>query len=327
MVDSLGKWALSFLMTRIFYTTDVHGSDIIFRKFVNAGKFYKADIVILDGDLTGKAIVPIVEKNNKSYEATFLDEEYTVKESEIKDIEARINNLGFYSLLISEDDLKNLQENPRKVEGLFRDMMVERMEKWVSLIEQHLKDSEIKCYILPGNDDRFEIDKELEDSDYIINPEGEVVDLDGEHEMISTGWSNPTPWDTPREEDEKALEKRINAMALKVQDMDKCIFNLHCPPYNTGIDMAPQLDKNLKQVVKAGEVIMIPVGSKAVKRAIEKYQPLLGIHGHIHESKGARKVGRTLCLNPGSEYQQWTLRGVIINLDEKSIKSTLFTSG
>jgi Icc-related predicted phosphoesterase len=145
--------------------------------------------------------------------------------------------------------------------------------------------------------------------------------------MISTGWSNPTPWDTPREESEEALEKRIQAMATKVEDIKNCVFNLHCPPHDTGIDVAPQLDENLAQVVKGGELVMIPVGSKAVKSTIEQHQPLVGIHGHIHESKGTRKVGRTLCMNPGSEYQQGTLKGVVLNLDQKGLKSTMFTTG
>jgi hypothetical protein len=314
-------------MKRIFYTTDVHGSEVVFRKFVNAGKFYKADIVILDGDLTGKAIVPIINKGDKLFEADVLSERHIVKEGELKDLETRISNLGFYPLIVSEDELEGLKEDSKKVDELFRDMMVRRLREWVSLIEQNLKNSKIDCYVLPGNDDRFEIDKVLEMSDYIVNPEGKVFELDGIHEMISSGWSNPTPWNTPREESEENLERRIEDMISNVKNVKNCIFNLHCPPYDTGIDMAPQLDENLRQVVKAGELIMIPVGSKAVRRIIERHQPLIGLHGHIHESKGARKVGRTLCVNPGSEYQQGTLKGVIVNLDEKGVKSTMFTSG
>ena len=47
---------------------------------------------------------------------------------------------------------------------------------------------------------------------------------------------------------------------------------------------------------------MIHAGSTAVRASIEKHQPLVGLHGHIHESKGFVTLGRTLCLNPGSEY-------------------------
>jgi Icc-related predicted phosphoesterase len=315
------------LITRLFYTTDVHGSDIVFRKFVNAGKFYKANVVFLDGDLTGKAIVPIVKRQGGMYESTFLGEKYSVQENEVGRIESKVTNLGFYPLRTDEDQLKRLQETPEKVDDLFRDTMIKQMRRWIQMIEQNLKGSRIRCYVLPGNDDRLEIDKAIEESELVENPEGRVVVLDAAHEMISTGWSNPTPWDTPREESEEALGKRIEDMASKVRNMRNCIFNLHCPPYDTGIDTAPMLDSDLRQVVKNGQVVLVPVGSKSVRNAIEKHQPLLGLHGHIHESKGTHRIGQTLCINPGSEYQQGMLKGVIVNIDEQGVKSTMFTSG
>jgi Icc-related predicted phosphoesterase len=315
------------LITRLFYTTDVHGSDIVFRQFVNAGKFYKANVVFLDGDLTGKAIVPIVKRQGGMYESTFLGEKYSVQENEVGRIESKVTNLGFYPLRTDEDQLKRLQETPEKVDDLFRDTMIKQMRRWIQMIEQNLKGSRIRCYVLPGNDDRLEIDKAIEESELVENPEGRVVVLDAAHEMISTGWSNPTPWDTPREESEEALGRRIENMASKVRNMRNCIFNLHCPPYDTGIDTAPMLDSDLRQVVKNGQVVSVPVGSKSVRNAIEKHQPLLGLHGHIHESKGTHRIGQTLCINPGSEYQQGMLKGVIVNIDEQGVKSTMFTSG
>ncbi len=45
---------------RVFFATDIHGSDVCWRKFLNAGKFHKADVLIMGGDMTGKAMVPIV---------------------------------------------------------------------------------------------------------------------------------------------------------------------------------------------------------------------------------------------------------------------------
>jgi len=316
------------MMTRIFYATDIHGSDIVFRKFVSAGKFYKADTVILDGDLTGKAVVPIVKKSDNTFETTIFETKYTATSlEEVKKLEGRIANLGFYPYLTDEKEVEELRADPKRVYELFSNLMVKTMEHWVELIEQNLKGTGIKCFVCPGNDDRFEIDKALLKSDYIVNPEGKVLNVDDHHEMISTGYSNPTPWNTPREESEEALRIRIDAMASRVENMQNCIFNLHCPPYDSGIDLAPQLNENFRQVVKAGEVIMIPVGSKAVRASIEKHQPLLGLHGHIHESKGARKIDRTLCLNPGTEYQQGILKGIIVNLDKRGLKSYFFTSG
>lgn len=316
--------------TRIFCTTDVHGSDVVFRKFVNAGKFYKADIVILNGDLTGKAIIPIVEKAPNTFEAVILGSKQDVRGmDELKNLESKIANLGFYPYLTNEPGLEELRVNPTYVSELFKHFMIKTMERWIDLLEQHLKGTGIKCFMLPGNDDALDIDEPIERSDFVINPEGKVIDLDGTHEMISTGYSNPTPWDTPREESEAALRNRIEAMIYRVKNTQECVFNLHPPPFDSGLDEAPQLDKNLKQVSSVGEVVMSAVGSTAVREAIEAHQPLISLHGHIHESKGARKIGQTLCLNPGSEYQSGVLKGILFNLDrnEKKLKSHLFTSG
>lgn len=313
--------------TRIYCTTDVHGSDVVFRKFVNAGNFYKANVVILNGDLTGKAIVPIVEKSSNTYEATILGITQNAQgANELKNLETKIANMGFYPYNTDKQGLEELSADSNKVSELFMHLMLKTMEQWVNLLEQKLMDSGIKCFILPGNDDAPEIDEPIQASEYIINPEGKVVNLDGKHEMISSGYSNPTPWDTPREESEEDLRKRIEAMTSQVENLQNCIFNLHAPPFDSGLDEAPQLDKQLKQVSSVG-IVMSSVGSTAVRESIEAHQPLLGLHGHIHESKGARKIGRTLCLNPGSEYQSGVLKGVLLNLDGKKLKSHLFTSG
>jgi hypothetical protein len=72
---------------------------------------------------------------------------------------------------------------------------------------------------------------------------------------------------------------------------------------------------------------MAQVGSTAVAEMIEKYQPLLGLHGHIHEATGKRQIGRTLCVNPGSNYTEGILNGFILTLDDKKIKGAIFTSG
>jgi len=302
----------------------------VFRKFVNAGKFYKADIVILNGDLTGKAIIPIVEKAPNTFEANILGSKQDAKGmNELKNLESKVANLGFYPYLTDEQGLDALRANPTKVSDLFKYFMIKTMERWIDLLEQHLKGSGIKCFIQPGNDDAHDIDEPILRSDFVINPEGKVIDLDGTHEMISTGYSNPTPWDTPREESEVALRNRIESMVSRVENTQTCVFNLHAPPFDSGLDEAPQLDKNLKQVSSVGEVVMTSVGSTAVREAIEAHQPLVSLHGHIHESKGARKIGQTRCLNPGSEYQSGVLKGVILNLDrkKKELKSHLFTSG
>jgi Icc-related predicted phosphoesterase len=70
-----------------------------------------------------------------------------------------------------------------------------------------------------------------------------------------------------------------------------------------------------------------PVGSTAVRDAIERYQPALSLHGHIHEARGVHWLGRTLALNPGSEYAEGTMKGAIVNLEPTRVKGYLLISG
>ena len=311
--------------TRLFFTTDVHGSEKTFRKFVSAGKFYKADVLILGGDLTGKLIIPIVKQPDGMYAATFLGEERVVKnEKELQDLEALIRFSGFYPYRTNPDEVRELSCDEVKMDELFGRLITESMGRWIRLCEEHLSGSGIKCFIQGGNDDRREVSEILDNSDYVANPEGRVVWIDEYHEMISTGCANITPFDCPGDIPEGELAKKIDVMASKVEDMKNCIFNFHCPPCGCGLDLAPKLDKTLKPVVPPED---IPAGSTAVLKAVERYQPLLGLHGHIHESRGTVRIGRTLCINPGSEYGEGILRGVIINLKKNDVASYLLTSG
>ena len=205
--------------------------------------------------------------------------------------------------------------------------MVERVREWVALAEERLGKTSVKCYISPGNDDVFEVDPALSSSKYVVNPKERVVEIDGEHEMITLGTTNHTPWNSPREVDEDVLAKKISGMADQVRNMKSAVFNIHVPPIDTPIDKAPRIDENLKIVVKAGNVEMISAGSTACRAAIAKYQPMLGLHGHIHESRGIVKLGRTMCANPGSEYAEGILRGFLTDLEGDRIKTHLLTSG
>ena len=205
--------------------------------------------------------------------------------------------------------------------------MTETLRRWVGLAEERLKGKGVKVYMTGGNDDRPEVEEVLKSSTYVIDPEGEVVTLDDGREMLSSGWSNPTPWKTPRECSEEQIAAKLDAMISKVQKMETCIFNLHVPPYDSGLDTCPKLDETLKPVYAGSEIIMMSAGSTAVRTAIEKNQPAVGLHGHIHESRGFVKIGRTLCLNPGSEYTEGILRGVIVELEGKDVRNYLLTVG
>lgn len=313
--------------TKIFFATDVHGSDKCFRKFLAAGNFYGADIIILSGDLTGKLMIPLVEMEDGCYKVDWPSPKVIKPGEELRKIESTIRDAGYYPYITNHQEITELGAEPSKQDVLFNRLMLERMREWCNLADEYLNGKKITCYISPGNDDSFEIDTILNESKRILNPDEKVVNVDGLHEMMTLGYSNVTPWKLPRDIPEAELTSKIEALVSQVKDVKNSIFNIHVPPYDSGLDNAPELDESFKMKSSAGAPSIIPVGSTAVRAAIEKHQPILGLHGHIHESKAAVKIGRTLCINAGSEYGEGILRGALLVLNDGGVKNYQFTSG
>jgi len=302
---------------KIFFATDIHGSEMCWRKFLNAAAFYKADMVILGGDVTGKVMIPIVAYNGY-WQVTVRGETHRIENREaLANIEAQIRNRGSYPAIVSPDELQHLSEEEGEVDRRFSVEMMHSLDRWLDMADGKLRGGQIGCILNGGNDDIFEIDEMIESSPCVTFAEGKVLDLGG-FSMVSMGWTNPTPWDTFREAPEDELAAKIETVAEHVPDMGRAIFNFHAPPYGTGLDEAPALDDTLRPI--HGGAVMKPVGSKAVRDSINKHQPLLSVHGHIHESRGVKKMGRTLAINPGSVYGDGVLQGAVIELDPKKAK-------
>ena len=311
-------------MPKVFFATDLHGSETCWKKFLNAAKFYGAEVLICGGDMTGKAIVPVVSENGH-FSVALGGERQTVPAEQVAEVEANIRRKGYYPLRMSVERLQELDQDPGKRAECFQEVMLDGVDRWMKMASEKLRGSGVRCFVCPGNDDEMDVDEVVRRSDFVELGEGRMVDIDG-FSMISTGWSNPTPWKTHREDSEDKLRERIEAMATQIPDPSRAIFNLHCPPYQSGLDEAPAIDADLK-LLHGGRALR-PVGSTAVREAIEKHQPLLSLHGHIHESKGAIKIGKTLAINPGSAYEEGMLMGAIIQLDaKKGIKSYQLVNG
>lgn len=315
----------------IFFVTDVHGSERTFRKFLSAGETYEADVVMCCGDITGKMVVPIVKGSDGVYiSKLFGQEQRSTTEQELTKLEETISNSGYYPHRTDEDGKKQLQEDPKKIDELFRKLMFERLQRWMKLAEDKYRDTGIKCIMTAGNDDLPEIEPILSSSDLVINSEHKVIRLDENHEMVTIGEVNITPWKCPRDVSEEQLRGLIDELAAKTENLQNSIFNLHAPPIGSTLDTAYKLDSSVdppRVVTQAGQPVTTGVGSVAVREAIEKYQPLLGLHGHIHESRSIANLGRTMCINPGSEYSEGILRGVIVNLSKDKVLSYQLTSG
>ena len=309
--------------TRLYYCCDIHASNVCFRKILNATKLdlYKANVVIVGGDLTGKRIVPIAEQNDGSYTCDFLEKTHIMKSpEELADMKKLIGDSGFYPYLTVPEKVAELRTNRTKFDALINELILERMREWMQLADERLAGLNVQFYMLAGNDDDPRCGEIIRSSTCVKNPEGQVVSIDNAHEMISSGASNSTPWKTPGEFSEEELETMFEKMISTVKNPRNLILNLHVPPYDSGLDVAPKLNEQLQPVLVGGEFLHIPVGSTAVLKIIQKYQPKLGLFGHIHESGGDVFIGKTLCINPGSEYSEGILRGYVVDLDDKHIK-------
>ena len=313
--------------TRIYYASDVHGSNRCFRKFLNAAKFYQANVLVMGGDILGKAIAFLEEVGSGVYATEEHGHQVILRtEAEVLAFEQRASDRGLYSYRCHAGEPQVLR-NAGEIELLFTRLMRERLMQWLNLADERLAGTGVRCFMMGGNDDPPGVLEVLSEGDVVCNPEDHAVLLDEASEMISFGWSNPTPWHTPRECSEEELGKRIDALMAQVKHPESLVMNLHVPPFQSGLDDAPELDASLKVQTSLGQTRFKPVGSTAVRASIERYQPLLGLHGHVHEAHASCKIGRTVCINPGSDYSEGVLHGVLVTLNKGKLKGYQMVSG
>jgi len=315
---------------RLYTCSDIHASERAWRKLINSirANVYKVDAVLIAGDLTGKALVPIVEDPAGTWTASLLGARRTARtEAELVDVERSIADVGYYGVRVSAADHAAMEQDPSLVTRHFHEQIGRRVRDWMALAAERLDGSKIPLYLMPGNDDDFEIDPILAESTYAQNVNEQVIELTPWHQLVSMGWSSPTPWSTPRELPEEEFLDRLSGLMQGVRDTRKTVMMTHVPPYDSGLDTAPLLSPDLRPTVSAGDLLRGPVGSTGVRRAIESFKPMLGVHGHIHESGGERRVGDTLCVNAGSEANHGVLRGYLIDLTADGVERTLRVEG
>ncbi len=310
---------------RIFYCCDIHGSEMTFRKLLKAPEIYKLKTVVLAGDLSGKGFSLVEHDGNGNYKTEIYGEPWTASGNEqFAALERKMTTLGFYYVVGTKPELQTLADSIEKRQEEYDRLAAQRMSDWVRRMEEKFKPEGVKILVCAGNDDGHNIRDTLKGSDYVVDAEDGISTLTEHNEMLSDGHSTPTPWKTPREVTEEEFTRILDDKMAKVQNPESCVFNIHVPPKDSTIDSVTDIDpKTLKRDLRH----IKGAGSAAVRSAIERYQPMLGLHGHIHESRGEFKLGRTLCLNPGSEYAEGLLRGVIVALDKSKVKGYQFTSG
>jgi Icc-related predicted phosphoesterase len=304
----------------IFFATDIHGSNLCFRKVLAAPAFYHADVVILGGDLTGKMIVPLLQ-TARGWEARYASTVVPLEtESAVLDFERSVSDAGYYPFRSTANQISG--EDPTWSEHVFREQVIARLESW-----DELANGRFHIYVAPGNDDEIYIDEVLSSSKSFVNAESKDIDLPGGYGLFSTGWANITPWHTARELDEVALLDHLKKVLRGVQETDRAIFNIHVPPKDSGLDSCYEVNERHEVVTELGQPKLIGGGSTAVRDVLTQMQPLVSLHGHIHESRGMARIGRTVAVNPGSEYSEGILRGVLIKLRGSRVEEYQFTSG
>ena len=315
--------------TTLFFATDVHGSETCFRKFVAAARFYGADLLVLGGDLTGKLVVPLVAQPDGRWRAWVHGRERLLDEAGAAELERQARVAGSYTRRMDPDEHARLEADPGAVEALFAELMTETLVRWLRYADEKLDGSGVRILTAPGNDDPFMVDDVLREhgGGRVVLAEGEIVEVAPGHELLTTGWTNKTPWNTPREYPEEAIAERLEHLAGGLANPAGAIFNLHVPPHDSRLDTAPLLGQDLKVKTSMGGEVTAPVGSTAVRDALERHQPLLSLHGHIHESGGVVKIGRTTSVNPGSEYGEGVLRGCLLTLGRDEVKNYQLTAG
>jgi len=305
-------------LTRLFHTTDLHASELVWRKTLSSASHYEADVVLLLGDLTGKAMVPFVRVGESEwYCAPYGKRETMLSKEQVQEKKAVFRNKGWYVFEARPSEVEELKTNPAKREELFLTLMRRTLDEMLSEIDETRFPPGVKMIVCPGNDDVFEIDDVILKHERVVYPLKRAVWLDSKRQLVSCEYVNPTPWNTPRECSEEKLEGRLEKEIERADgETDSLVCNFHAPPYDSGLDRAPKLDKDLKPVMDFGNPVFESVGSRAVLKVIREFQPLLGLHGHIHESPAHAKIGRTVCMNPGSEYQIGTISGYVIDLPD-----------
>jgi uncharacterized protein len=305
---------------RLYYASDIHGTEVLWRKFLHAPRVYEAPVIVMGGDVTGKAVIPLVPAEDGAVTAELFGQpERAATPEERAALEHRIRSNGMYPHQMTQEEVRRVADlSVDEREAWFAEVMLVTFERWLSLADERLEDPHVRCFVMPGNDDPPGVDEAIERATRVEACDGRIVEFDG-YAMISLGYSNLTPFDSPRELQEDELYRRVEALASQLADHRRSVFNLHVPPYDSQLDNAPQLDAELRVVAIAGQPRMIPVGSTAVRELIERFQPLLGLHGHVHESRGATRIGRTLCINPGSDYHTGRISGALLHLRDDRV--------
>lgn len=314
--------------TRIFFVADLHGSAICWRKFINAAKVYRADILLVGGDIAAKTLTPIFSSPSGWTTRVEGVVRSAANDSELERLESSLRDGATVPFRTTSAEWEELRSRRGALDEVFQRRACEETQRWLEWARPRLEGGPTRLLLGLGNDDFTPMEQVIE-----ADPRAELTDLavlrlDERHELLTLPYSNPTPWATHRELSETEIARRLDEGMAQLEDPSNAVVNAHVPPFGAPLDLAPRLDAALTKVMTpGGDPELVHVGSTAVRAALERHQPLLGLHGHIHESRGTTRFGRTLSVNCGSAYSEGALLGAVVDLGARDVRSAVLTSG
>ncbi|MBL1215327.1 MAG: hypothetical protein HND52_18315 [Ignavibacteriae bacterium] len=261
-------------MLNSIFISDLHGSVSRYEKLFTYIKNHKPDVLFLGGDLLSAGSGYYNGSINKRQ--NFLTEYFVKQFSKLKNELAE--NYPRVILILGNDDARINEQHI--LDG-------EEIGLWNYINQKSVQIEEFKIYgynFVPPTPFQLKDWEKYDVSRYVdtgcISPEAgkRTVAVDKSEIKFSTIKDD--------------LKKLYDGHTL-----DKSIFLFHSPPHKTKLDRAALDGKTIDHVS-----VDVNVGSIAIRRFIEKRQPMLTLHGHIHESSALTgcwqdKIGKTICFN------------------------------
>jgi Icc-related predicted phosphoesterase len=294
---------------KLLLASDLHGSNAAFRKLVTLAVQLNVDTLVVAGDWSGKQSLLVLKQPNGS--AIYVDLDGAERPLAPDQLSGQLEiwrDSGIYPVLVDGADASSIS----KFDSLARDVRALRLKQWLDYGQERTRAATTKVFAIPGNDDGPEIDDVLLNHSWVCDVDERVIRY-REYQILGLGFSTPTPWKTPRELSEEEIASRLRKMASQVDDWSRTISIIHVPPYNSGIDLAPEIvgeDGSLPRETGRGNV---SIGSRAVRSFIESQQPLAVLAGHCHGSRGLARIGSTICVNAGSQYHHGSLSACLLS--------------
>lgn len=312
---------------KLLFASDLHGSNVCFQKFLVESRDRAVDFAIIGGDVTGKSLVYIHRTGTDTYQTEFLERKREVHTGEeLLDLERDIADTGQYSLRIEQHNRRFLSLEGNAQKALALELSKARLRSWLWWAKEEFAKSNTQLIWICGNDDPWEIDCFVSETGVAKNPE-EKPFQNGGYTFVGESGTNEGPWKCPRDMDEHTLRRRIEGRisSAGITDFTQAIFVFHAPPKGSQLDDAPALEDDEDDLPRvktsAAQILTDDAGSQGVRDVIEEFKPMISLHGHIHESPGFAKIGRTLCCNPGSHFGSGVMRAVFLECDGSKVVS------